>query len=135
MVEKKREARLAKRQRGGLVLAGGTALALQLGHRFSYDFDLFSLNPIASKMVLKAKKIFGQKIKLIVNTSDELSLITADRVKISLVHFPFLPLHRPIRKEGVFLSRLDDLATNKAYVVGRRGLFGKIVFGAAGLLY
>lgn len=106
---------------GSFVLAGGTALALQLGHRFSYDFDLFSLKPIASKMIFKIREIFGEKIKLIVNTPDELSLINSDRVKISLVHFPFLPLHRPIQRDSVFLAHLDDLATNKAYVIGRRG--------------
>jgi len=46
------------------VLAGGTALALQLGHRKSYDFDIFCAKPISKKLVFQAKKHF-KKIQIL----------------------------------------------------------------------
>ena len=33
-------------------LVGGTAIALQIGHRRSIDFDLFKLNPLKHKAIL-----------------------------------------------------------------------------------
>ena len=37
----------------GFYLAGGTALALQIGHRKSVDFDLFKNSEIDSREILK----------------------------------------------------------------------------------
>jgi hypothetical protein len=34
-------------------MAGGTALALQIGYRFSYDFDLFSLEKFDNAKIRK----------------------------------------------------------------------------------
>lgn len=103
------------------VLAGGTAIALQLKHRYSYDFDLFTFKPIPKDLILKVQKIFSKKIKKIVDSCEELSIITPEAVKVSFVHFPFPPLHQPFRYQGVRVFKLRDLASNKAYVIGRRG--------------
>ena len=40
-------------------LAGGTALALQIGHRLSVDFDLFCEGPIDRTLLSKVKKVFA----------------------------------------------------------------------------
>lgn len=39
-------------------LAGGTALALQIGHRLSIDFDLFHVSQIDRALLAKVKKVF-----------------------------------------------------------------------------
>ncbi len=39
------------------VLAGGTALALQIGHRKSFDFDFFSLNDIPESLLENIAKL------------------------------------------------------------------------------
>src|ERR1035441_5047167 len=44
---------------GPFYLAGGTALALQIGHRVSVDFDFFSPEPIAGTLLTKAQRIFA----------------------------------------------------------------------------
>ncbi len=36
------------------ILVGGTAIALQIGHRKSIDFDLFSIKPIKKSEIKKA---------------------------------------------------------------------------------
>ena len=60
----------------GFYLAGGTALALQIGHRRSVDFDLASfdpINPLGLERMLISK---GFQIQTVfAATSDELSVV------------------------------------------------------------
>ena len=44
---------------GDFYLAGGTALALQIGHRISVDFDLFSHEPIDRTLLSKVQTVFA----------------------------------------------------------------------------
>ena len=41
------------------VLGGGTALSLQIGHRVSYDFDIFTFRTLDNTVWKKVKDIFG----------------------------------------------------------------------------
>ena len=102
-------------------LAGGTAIALLTGHRFSYDFDIFTSKKIPRRLLRKAIQIFGEKIQKLVDSSAELSFLTFDKIKVSFVHFPFPTFHRPIKTKSISIFDLRDLASNKAYVIGRRG--------------
>lgn len=102
-------------------LAGGTAIALLLGHRFSYDFDIFTSKKIPRKLLKKAIEIFGKDIKKLVDSSAEFSFLTATKIRISFVHFPFPALHRCVKTKSISIFDLRDLASNKAYVIGRRG--------------
>ncbi len=57
-------------------LAGGTALALQIGHRISVDFDFFSDKEIDKNLLNKVKKVFPDKeIITSVNNPDELTIL------------------------------------------------------------
>jgi hypothetical protein len=42
----------------GFYLAGGTALALQIGHRVSVDFDLFRAEPIIPSLYPRVERAF-----------------------------------------------------------------------------
>ena len=42
------------------ILGGGTALALQIGHRLSYDFDIFTNDKLSPQLWSKSRKIFGK---------------------------------------------------------------------------
>src|SRR3989338_513670 len=115
------------RQLGGLpkggMLAGGTALALQIGHRRSYDFDVFYQKPIQKRWLLSLKKLFGNDLSRTVTDAvpDELTIIVSPDIKLTLLHFPFAPLHRSV--DGGTLPMLDkrDVASAKEYAIGRRG--------------
>jgi hypothetical protein len=102
------------------VLAGGTALALQLFHRKSYDFDIFCKNPISKPFLLKVKNHF-KKLQMIMDTADELSIVSPLGVKISFIHYPFRPLYRIIPTQSFGLQSWKDIALDKAYTIGRRG--------------
>ncbi|MFA6296430.1 MAG: nucleotidyl transferase AbiEii/AbiGii toxin family protein [Patescibacteria group bacterium] len=100
-------------------LGGGTALALQLGHRLSIDFDFFCSKPISSKLILKVKKFFG-KIKILINNSDELTFLTSNKVKITFLYYPFKFNSHLINFEDIKILNILDIASAKAYALNRR---------------
>lgn len=103
------------------VLAGGTAIMLQIGHRLSYDFDCFSQTPLSPTLLHKTKKTFGPAILPRVNTKDQISFSAGLGIEVTFVHHPY-PLLKPLIKTGSLpLFHLDDLTANKAYTIGRRG--------------
>lgn len=106
------------------VLGGGTALALQAGHRKSYDFDIFIEREIDSNLLLDVNKVFEEKkIRPLVDQRNELSLILDNKTKITFFYFPFPELHSLVKTKSLFLFSLKDLASNKAYAIGRRGIW------------
>ena len=101
-------------------LVGGTALALQIGHRISIDFDLFSEKEIPPGLLDKAKRIFKEfKIETIINHSEQLS-IKANKTKIDFVKYNFPPVLDLLEFREVKLLSIPEIAAAKAYTVGRR---------------
>jgi len=101
-------------------LVGGTALALQIGHRISVDFDLFTQKDITSQLFSKAKRVFkGLKIEVVRDCSEQLSII-AGNVKLDFVKYPFPLLFKLIKYQGVDIIEIKEIATMKAYALGRR---------------
>jgi len=102
-------------------LAGGTALALQIGHRISYDFDIFCASEIPLSFPSKIKKEFSIKETLI-NNQDEFTFLTEGDVKISFIFYPFDLKAHVMRNENLPLGILSPLgvALAKAYALNRR---------------
>jgi hypothetical protein len=69
-------------------LSGGTALALQLGHRVSYDFDIFCAKEIPASFPIKVQKEMLVK-EVLVNNSDEFTFLTEHDIKVSFIFYPF----------------------------------------------
>jgi hypothetical protein len=99
-------------------MAGGTAAALQLGHRKSEDFDFFSskLQPEAMANSLSAREHF------IVSASSAGSLHGfINNTKISFLVYPY-PLLFPTKVfMGVPLADLKDIALMKIVAIANRG--------------
>lgn len=114
-------------------LAGGTALALQIGHRVSVDFDLFSPDPIKKALLAQVEATYeGMSMEILVNNSRELTLLIQG-VKHTFLHYPF-PVILPFEENDIipFLSAKEILAT-KAYTIGRRGAFKDYIDLYAGI--
>lgn len=107
--------------RDDFYLSGGTALALQIGHRISVDLDFFSPNPIKKTLLTKVEEQLGV-VYVLVNTKNELTL-TADKVKITFLHYPFVLKYETIDTNIVPLASVLDIASIKAYTIGRRRSF------------
>ena len=105
------------------VLAGGTAIMLQIGHRLSFDFDCFSESELSKTILRKAREVFGLGITPRIQTSEQITFKNKDGVEITFVCHPYKPLKTVIKTNSIALFHLDDLAANKAYTIGRRGVW------------
>ncbi len=104
------------------ILTGGTALALQLGHRKSYDFDLALETPIGKLLLRRVTEVFkDHKITPQIDTPNELTLGLSKNIKVTYLYYPFPPLHPCPKIKSQKLHSLYDLASNKAHTIGRRG--------------
>ncbi len=104
-------------------LAGGTSLALQIGHRISVDFDFFSNKEISKNLLSKIKRVFqNNKIIISVNNSDELTVFVDD-VKLTFLKYPFSIFFDFVKCKNIKLLNIKEIAASKAYTIGRRGSF------------
>lgn len=105
----------------GFVLGGGTALALQLNHRKSLDFDFFSLSKIQKNLIEKLSQTISIA-NISIDSGVELTFFTIDEIKVTFLNYPFghaFPLE--ILENGLKLFSVKDIAIQKAYTIGRRG--------------
>lgn len=109
----------------GFYLAGGTAVALQLGHRRSVDLDWFSQDraPLSDPMQW-AQQLRDSGIGLTTESVDESTL----HASVHGVRVSFLEYRYPLLQSRVFweeyntdLASLDDLACMKLSAIAQRG--------------
>ena len=96
-------------------LAGGTALALQLGHRDSVDFDFFSEKDLSTvELFKKLKNIFNDyKIKKVQEEENTLIIIIDDSIKLSFFTYKYPLLNSLISEEYLWLASVEDIACMK----------------------
>jgi len=102
-----------------LYLVGRTAIALQLGHRQSVDFDLFTPKKLNKT---KIKQLYAETPfpKTIVFEDTDQIHFTINGVKVTFFQYPF-PVEPTIAWEkNISLPDLLSLAAMKAYALGRR---------------
>lgn len=103
-------------------LAGGTALALQLRHRHSLDFDIF----FGKRVIRKAFKLITQELGIKEKRLDRpnhITFTTKKGIQITLFYYEFSPLYPLIKTPSLPLFDLRDLAADKAYTLGRRPIW------------
>ncbi|MBN2698977.1 MAG: nucleotidyl transferase AbiEii/AbiGii toxin family protein [Bacteroidales bacterium] len=110
---------LLKTFSGNFYLAGGTAIALHLGHRHSIDFDLFTGSNLRKSEIWKKLMKFSSGIKKISEDTDQLNVII-NNLKITFLSYPFAIEHPVHLQKFISLPTLISLASMKAYALGRR---------------
>jgi hypothetical protein len=101
-------------------LAGGTALALQIGHRISVDFDFFYDKKIPQSLLGKIRRIFKEyKIKTEVNNPEQLT-VSLTGVTLTFVKYPFPLIFKLNEYQGVKLLSVPEIAVTKAFTIGHR---------------
>ena len=102
------------------VLAGGTALALQVGHRVSVDFDFFTndeFDPAAILRAVQATSAEVQSLKLEAGTV----VMIVDGVKVSLFQYPY-PFAEPMELfNGTKVAGIVDITGMKLIAIMQRG--------------
>ena len=102
----------------GTRLVGGTALALQLGHRNSVDLDLFGTVPFSSEEIRTS--LSECHSLTVVKESKNINIYLIDGIKVDVVNYKYTWIDNPIQSEGFSLAGVKDIAAMKtAAVIGR----------------
>lgn len=105
------------------ILGGGTALALQIGHRRSFDFDLFLPTPIPRSLYHTVQTTLGESPEKLVDSGDQLTMKFASGIEITFLYYWYPPLYQTIVSPSLPLFDLRDIATDKAATIGRRNVW------------
>jgi hypothetical protein len=101
-------------------LVGGTAIALQIGHRQSIDFDLFCFKEFRNAKIRKI--VTGNGYKIMKVSADEAGQFTfyVDGVQFTFLEYPFPIKFTEQFEKFLKMPDLLTLAAMKAYALGRR---------------
>lgn len=118
------KANLALLGKSGLLkdayLAGGTALALQLGHRISVDFDFFTSKDFVPKAIsAKVAKLGAFKEE----QADKGTILGVfNRIKFSLFIYKYPLISSPSKYLSLKIADIRDIAAMKIDAIATRGI-------------
>lgn len=99
-------------------LAGGSALALHLGHRLSFDLDFFAPVEFERKKIIQQLEPFGLKVE-----REDWGTILGKLgdIKFSLFYYKYPLIAETIDYHGINIANLKDIAAMKIDAVSSRG--------------
>ena len=101
-------------------LVGGTALALQYGHRQSVDLDFFGKMPSDQETIADMLDELGTYTTL--NRSSHIWQIVVNSIKVDFVDYSrYQWIDQPICEQGVVLASDKDIAAMKINAIEGRG--------------
>ena len=106
-----------------LYLAGGTALALQIGHRPSIDFDWFGKRIGDPEILFHRLQSAGLDFTVL-SSRYETVYVEVENVQVSFIGYCYPLLASPVSWDeygGMNLASLDDIACMKLSAVTNRG--------------
>jgi len=105
--------------RDSIYLAGGTGLALQIGHRKSYDLDFFTNKEFEVNEVMDfLKDNFDTQLEM----SDKKTIkAEIDNVRFSLFYYDYPLLSRFEKFGEINLASIKDIAAMKLVAITNRG--------------
>jgi hypothetical protein len=93
------------------ILVGGTALAMQIGHRISVDIDLLADHSFDSGEILDALRK-TLKVELNISRPNGMQLMVED-IKVDIYNWAVPFISEPIISDGIRLASLKDIAAFK----------------------
>jgi len=101
-------------------LAGGTALALHLGHRTSLDFDFYTKTRFDSVLLYKKfEDVFGNDAVLSLNEEDTMFCKVLS-IDLSFFWYKYPLVEKPVEFESIVLASPRDIAAMKLIAVFQR---------------
>jgi len=100
-------------------LVGGTAIALQIGHRHSIDFDLFTNKPFSNFNIKKRISKY-RKIKNVFKDEDGHYTFIIDDVQFTFFYYPYKLNFSKKFEDIIKMPDILTLAAMKAFALGRR---------------
>ena len=108
--------------KGDFYLAGGTSLALQLGHRDSVDFDFFSgKGSDTARLEASLRGILASHtFEKVQEEADTLGIIVDGSIKMSFMTYDYPLVCEPIDEEFLTLASMRDVACMKCSAITGR---------------
>jgi hypothetical protein len=100
-------------------LVGGTAIALQIGHRRSVDFDLFTQENFDADTIREEIRKVAKIETVFVENPNELT-IAVDKVKMTFYKYPFEILFSDSFENVIKIPDLLTLGAMKVFALGKR---------------
>ena len=104
---------------GELRLVGGTALALQIGHRKSIDLDFFGQLHLDEYTLSHVLKPF-EDVRLL-NQAENIKIYLINGIKTDIVNYAYDWIDQPIVDDHLRLAGLVDIAAMKLAAITGRG--------------
>lgn len=104
-------------------LVGGTALALQRGHRKSVDLDLFSQSDFDNTRIIQIfKKEFGDTF-VYEGGQEKFSIFSfISDVKVDLIRYPHPIIGEPVITESIRMFSMKDISAMKVQAIYGRAV-------------
>lgn len=103
----------------GTRLVGGTALALQLGHRQSIDLDFFGKMDASLEEIAIELSDFANTKPL--SSSKAMRFLIVDGIKVDIVNYPYYWIDNPAIEDGITLAGIKDISAMKLSAITNRG--------------
>jgi Nucleotidyl transferase AbiEii toxin, Type IV TA system len=100
-------------------LVGGTALALQLGHRNSIDIDLFTLDDFNNEIIINILRERYEVQEVFIRKNTIISLV--DNIKTDFITHNYPLLFSPITEEGITFLSKEDISAMKIHAIIQSG--------------
>jgi hypothetical protein len=102
------------------LLAGGTNLSLQIGHRRSVDLDIFSFQTFDAQAL---EKHLNKKYNFIVRRVFDVDTVLGyiDDIKVDIVAHIYPLLNPPLTEDGIRFYSLQDIACMKLIAISDNG--------------
>jgi len=95
-------------------LAGGTGLALQIGHRDSVDFNFFTYEKIdTKKLFIKLKETFLDFKILKIEEDENTMIVLIDGVKVSFFSYPYKLIGKIVNQDNLSIASIEDIGCMK----------------------
>jgi hypothetical protein len=103
------------------ILVGGTALALQIGHRTSVDIDLFTSQECErDKIESELKKKYQNNYKRLFITENTITCLIYD-IKTDILKYEYPYIDKVVNEEGIKIISLPDITAMKLDAITGNG--------------
>lgn len=103
-------------------MAGGTALAIQIDHRDSFDLDLYSPGEFSPDNILVSIKAIYPNYKIYGETAWQTIHGAIDRTEVSLFCYKYPLIASTVTFNNFPLASIEDIACMKLQAIAGRGL-------------
>lgn len=100
-------------------LVGGTALALQIGHRTSIDLDIFGQTELDPMEINQELKSYGSVITR--SATSKIQRYMVCNIQLDFVEYDYPWLDKPVTCDGLRLASQRDIAAMKLSAITNRG--------------